>query len=185
MLRSTSLTLALALFLLACGEADKPAPAPAPAPLDPKSVVAGETPEATFAAMRRATLTQDWDALYELNAPSERAKSEARWDEQKVDPAKEEMIAEAASKLGLSLEDLRALPLRDFFKLRNVKQAEANLERVMQFAHQAEFVGVTEEKDDGVVMTQFRFGEKDSDMPMKREGGRYYLWMMLTAMSSF
>lgn len=142
------------------------------------------SPEATFEAMRRATLDGDWEGLYALNLPSERAEAERRWAHGKDDAGSADALRLLAEQAGLETEAVASLTLLEYFAERNAHQARTSEGRMMEIIRRAEVVG-TESVDDDVVLVRFRAGEREQELPMKREDGRWYLHRVLTALTAF
>jgi hypothetical protein len=176
MLRLLAVSLASPLLLAACG--DPPAPPRAPAATQ-------ATPEAAFEAIKAATLAEDWEALYLLHSPSERAEAEQRWEAVRADPAKAESLERLAGQAGTSPEALAEMDLRLLFVLRNTMQAASPGSKMMEATRGAAFLGAEPVLGEGenVVMVRVRTGEREMTMPFRREDGRWYLWRVLTGLT--
>ncbi len=163
------LVIALALFVSAagCGEESEPL----------------STPRTTFEAMKAATLAEDWDALYELNAPSERKEAEARWDAARASPeTMQAALRVFARDTGQQPEVIAGMTLRELYVARIAKQAEGS--SMLESVRLSEFVASRSESD-GVRMVTFSHEGGAMELPMKHENGRWYLWKTLTALTDF
>ncbi len=160
---------ALALVISAAGCGDKGEPV--------------STPRTTFEAMKAATLAEDWDALYELNAPSERKEAEARWDAARASPeTMQAALRVFARDTEQQPEVIAGMTLRELYVARIAKQAEGS--SMLASVRQSQFVA-SQSEPDGIRMVTFTVEGGDMDLPMKRENGRWYLWKTLTALTDF
>jgi len=76
----------------------------------PQSAQGADTPEAAIDGLQKALRKKDWDALYDLLAPSERQRMERDLKERKLPDA-----TGAAKLLGLSEKDLVKLSAKEFY----------------------------------------------------------------------
>lgn len=144
------------------------------------------SPPATFEAMKRATLDGDWEALYALNAPSERKAAEAKWDAARTAAGGDRSFVTLGERAGVGPTAAAEMTLGESFAARNAHQAEAGGKPRADAIATMEYVGTEDEQEGGdVLMVRFRVTGNEQTIPMRREDGRWYVSRLLAALTDF
>jgi hypothetical protein len=164
--------LALALMAAACGGETAPSP----------GAPSADEPSAAIERMKALAAARDWAGLYLLNAPSERREAEARWDERRRSVEHAEGVRELAEALGATEGEVASWSLERLFVARTERQAESP--DFQATVASARFVRLKTREGD-VAIARVAMGEREQDVPLRREGGRWYLWKVLTSLTDF
>ena len=176
-----ALLVLVALVLPACGDADDPV-----LPSGESGTGDGpllDTPKATFEHFKKVSLARDWTGLWELQSPRERAECVAKWRRMRTDASKRERLERIAGGSGVTRKELETMPLKEVFTRRNAYQLQGPGAAIYELVKMAEYVGFTPgEKNANEGMLSFRLGEGETQVPVRKEGSRWYMFMTLTAL---
>ena len=146
-------------------------------------------PEAApFLAAQEATKAGDWRAIYALFSPSERAAAQKRWDALRqgaktAGSVHKSVLDGLAVEVQQSAAAVRAMDLPAYFTVRNEAQARSSPGNVRAYVA-AQIMGIDRLSDDAA-MLRIKIGEHEQQVPLKQEGGRWYLSRTLDALTDF
>ena len=127
---------------------------------------AGTTPEATFKAAQKAAGGGDWGAFWDLLAEEGQKEFENDFESAKRD------ADEAAEALGVSVDELKAMELRDFF-IAFMEMMEKEGEGDIKMFAEAEIVETKEEGDKAEVI--WKNGDEGDNTRLKKVDGKWLI----------
>jgi len=171
MRRPSPFLAALLLLVAACGDPGEEGGAPAAA--------ASDSPQDAFETVMRTIAARDWNALYLLNAPSERKEAERRWDTIRLDRERWEDLGKIAEEVYATREEVAGMTLREVFVRREHTAAGDPDASLVEYAKDARYLDA-EPAEGGAMKVRYLLGFQSEEMLMRQERGRWYVWQDLT-----
>ncbi len=141
----------------------------------------GESPEQTFADLKKAAATRNVAAIFDALAPSDRKELEEDAKKQKeilATPEGAPILKELAGLLGLKEEEVLKLSVRDSMVRMMTKMAEREPEPFdKEFAKFRDGTIVEKKIDGDWCLLKVKVKDREEEVELAREGGKWYLSM--------
>lgn len=142
-------------------------------------ILSGETPEETFRELVRAVREKNWEAIYDLSAPSEHAEMTRQITRMRKDAAG---LAKLVSLLGTDEASVRNMPTRKILITMMARMAEANRESFERDLGKLRDARITGKEEDGDACTlHIHAAGRADEVDLIREDGRWYFSTMTKA----
>lgn len=139
----------------------------------------GDTPEQTFAEVKKAATAKDWAALYDALSPFDRKELDEDWKTKKErlgSPEGARELKMSAQVLGISEEEIRKMSGRDMMIRMMGKMADLDPAAFDREFGKFKAGAIASQKIEGdVCLLTVKTGEKEEEVELAREGGKWYL----------
>lgn len=141
--------------------------------------LSGDTPEETFQQLVQAVRERDWDAIYDLSAPSEHAEMSRQIDRMRKDAAG---LARLVKLLGTDEAAVRRMDTRKVLITLMARMAEANQEAFERDLGKLRDAKVTGKDEDAEACTlRIHAAGRADEIDLVKEGGHWYFSTMTRA----